>query len=861
MRNIVLLLGLLCSATVLFGQPIRGSSYETLIKTGTLALESDNYVVAREKLEEAYEKKEDEALLPILGYINYQLRDYRGAERYYRRYLRRADDFDTTYTQARFIQARILKMTEKPADAIPLLQQVIRQTTNDSLRQLAEIELTGAEMAIDLPGTSKGVVLDIMDRKINGPFSEYSPTIASDGKTFYFSTWNKTDPVIVDDPNAEDQFSRIFKVEWEEGEEEGEGNWGEPIPLGNEVNRVGAHTANPAISPDGRRLYYNRVELSSNRPTAATIYWSTVGAEDWTSGNPLEGVNGDYLSLQPAFGELYGDEVLFFVSDMPGGYGGLDIYYAPYQGDGVYGDPVNLGPVINTIGDDITPSYFDGTLFFSSNGHPSIGGFDIFSSEWNGSVWSAPNNLGKAYNTAVDDLSFVLGGEGYVGFMTSNRPGGRSVLGRTCCDNIYNFTVERLYADLVVGVFRKKDNEPLFGSTVSLTPNFPNEIGTPSRQTKDEGNRFDFGLELETPYEVMATHPDYKPDSVSFNTVGLTESKTYTYRLFLEEIIREPEFDTIEIEEAIVLENILYDFDDDKILPAAESDLQVVFELMTEYPEMIIELGSHTDARGEDRYNRDLSQRRMESARRWLQRKGIERDRINAKGYGETVPQTVTDRTAARFDYLQEGDVLTEVYINQLETEEQQEAAHQLNRRTEFKILEGPTSIIIRRERLRKRDQDTKSAPDRNTQPEEPIRMDVPQPEHGLPIPPRDTIHPLSSLHGIEDLSGLPIMQFNTRLIDLGAVKKGETRSFEFEYTNVGSVPLTIALVQACDCTTTEYDTSPLAPGESAVLKVTFDSSEKDEPETIDIDFFLENLDKNGTPIMETVQYRFSIDR
>ena len=159
---------------------------------------------------------------------------------------------------------------------------------------------------------------------------------------------------------------------------------------------------------------------------------------------------------------------------------------------------------------------------------------------------------------------------------------------------------------------------------------------------------------------------------------------------------------TFTSETPIVLQNIYYDFNDDKILAEAEQDLQLVLELLNEYPDMVIELSSHTDFRGEEDYNRNLSQRRAESARRWLlaAQEGLPRRRIQAKGYGESQPVTITAKLAAEFPFLKEGDVLTEEFINALETEEQKEAAHQVNRRTEFRIVAGPTSIKIEETRL-----------------------------------------------------------------------------------------------------------------------------------------------------------------
>ncbi|MEL7162596.1 MAG: OmpA family protein, partial [Bacteroidota bacterium] len=480
--------------------------------------------------------------------------------------------------------------------------------------------------------------------------------------------------------------------------------WSRGKVLGKELNRPGLTSANPAISADGRRMIFNRMRVETNVISEAKLYVADIDEDGWKSANPIAGLNSnDYLVLQPAVGELYGREVLFFVSDMDGGFGGMDIYYANHEGDGRYGAPVNLGPTINTFADDKTPFYFDGTLYFSTDGRPTMGGYDLFYSAWNGSEWSAPENMGTGFNSTVDDKSLSVFGDGLVGFMTSNREGGRSVRSKTCCDDIYGFQIASLYANLVVGLF-SEDKQPLKQGTIELQPIVQGSAeGLGEQKTRDDGNRFDFGLALESEYQIVASHPGYFPDSVEMNTLGLEESKEFQQVFFLKKMpepeVEVPVYDTIAIEEAITLENILYDFNDDKILPAAENDLREVQKLMEQYPDMVIELGSHTDSRGEVAYNQNLSKRRAASARKWLiVNGGIAGPRIKTKGYGKTVPQTVSPRLAERVGFLNQGDVLTDTYINALPDKETQERAHDFNRRTEFKIIDGPTTIVIRRD-------------------------------------------------------------------------------------------------------------------------------------------------------------------
>jgi peptidoglycan-associated lipoprotein len=816
-------------------QPLRRAAYDVLLQSAAEQYENKDYYGALQKYEEAYDEKRDRSLLPIIAELHYKIRDYRGAERTYRNILRRDDENE--FVDLRYEYGRMLKMNEKYPEAVIEFEEFLKHTANDSLRTLAQNEIAGAEMAMNTPPPTKKVNMENAGRDVNSRFSEYSPVFSRDATTMYFSSFD-TDDVIVVTEDSNDHFARIVMAKKDDR------GWEDPEELDTKINRPGVHNVNVSIAPDGNRMFFTQATLEGNVMSAGKIYYSVGGDGAWKAAQEVQGINSDdYINKQPAVGELFGREVLFFASDMPGGYGGFDLYYATIESEGSYSDPVNLGPTINTPGDEETPFYFDGTLYFASTGHPGFGGFDIFYTLWDGSNWSDVTNMGNAYNTSVDDYSFALDNEGYNGLLTSNREGGRSTVSRTCCDDIYTFTVPKLAVDLVVGMFTE-DRKPLVGGTVQLAVMTPG--GDANSQTSDRGNRFGFELGIDMPYRIIATHPDYYPDTIDFNTNGVKESKTFEERFYLKAKPLpppEPEFDTIVTEQPIVLENILYDFDDDRIRDEAESDLQVVYELMTEYPDMVIELSSHTDNRGNDRYNEDLSQRRAESARRWLVRKGIDRDRIVAKGYGENQPQTVSAKQAAQHEFLNEGDVMTPEFIANLSGEEQQEIAHEINRRTEFKILEGPTSIVIKRTRLRKKD-----ANDRNSL----IEM------------PKDTmkISEMSTLYGREDLSGVPIMHFEERSIDFGMVKKGEKREHTFEFVNRGDVPLVIEFIDACTCTTVDWSEEPVEPGERGAINVTFDSAEKDEAETIGITIFLENtVPVSGDSIIEMLEYKFDIQK
>ncbi|MBK7871836.1 MAG: OmpA family protein [Saprospiraceae bacterium] len=832
--TLALFLSLGCS--IALAQPIRKAAYDVLIDVAEEQYQKKDYYQALKKYEEAYDEKQDRTLLPMIADLQYLIRDYAASERTYARLLRRDDNNE--FVEKRFMYGRVLKMNGNYPDAVEQLKLFLESPTNDSLKTLAQNEIAGAEMALNSPPATKKVNMENAGRDVNTSFSEYSPAFGRDKNTMYLSAFDTKEVIIVDEKTT-NYHAKIYRAtKYERG-------WEKPTVLDEKINRPGYHNVNVSVSPDGNRMFFTRAQLEGNVMSEGKIYYSVGGDDAWSAANEVQGINGAYINKHPVVGELFGREVLFFSSNMPGGKGGFDLYYAPLEGEGKYGLPVNLGEGINTIADDETPFYLDGTLYFSSTGHPGFGGFDIFFTTWDGQKWSDPLNMSNAYNTSVDDQFFALDSEGFNGFLASNREGGRSVESKTCCNDIYTFTMPKLSVDLVVGMFDEA-RKPLPGGTVQLMEVINERIGQTNSQTSEKGNRFGFELGFEMPYRIIGMREGYYPDTLEFNTVGLKESKTIEQRLYLKAKPLpppEPEYDTISMEQPILLENILYKYDSDRIETEAELDLQVVYELMTEYPDMKIELSSHTDNRGNDTYNEDLSQRRAESARRWLVRKGIARDRITAKGYGEKVPKAVTAKQAIEFPFFKESDVLTIEYIDKLENEEQKEAAHAINRRTEFKITEGPTSIIIKSTRLRK-NTSTKSSNDRNTL----IKSDSLK------------ISEFSSLFGKKDLKGMPIMVFNERLVDLGKVKKGAKPGYTFEFVNRGDIDLEIDDVSRCECTEAEWTETPVKPGEKGFVKIIFLSELKDQSETVELEVFLKNRETDtGYPIIEKLKYKFEL--
>ncbi len=676
MKKLIFLITLLSAwSAASIAQPINRATPESNLNSAKEAETNGNPYEALELYKKANDDMKDKELTVKIAKLEYELRDYAQAERAFGRLVLR--DRKNEYGELKYWYAMSLKHNGKYAEAADMFNLYINDAAaQPDLVQAAKREIAGCEIGKKAK-QPENLLINNLGKKANSPQTESSPSY-SGGELYYTSLKGKE--VVVLDGKQGDWYSKVY-TSTKSGAE-----FGEPTPLNEQINREDWQQGNVSVTPDGRTMYFTRVQFAEGGQniSESKIYYSNKGSDGWGAANEVAGVNGDYIAKHPCEGDLFGEKVLFFVANMPGGKGGFDIYYAPKKQDGQFGIPVNLGEVINTVGEEATPFYQDGKLYFSSNGRPTLGGLDVFESQWNGSVWSEPKLLPLGINSSVDDFFYTRLPDGMSGYFVSNRPGPNNLKSKTCCDDIYAWETERVKVELVAKTLRlrrkgEKENQPLTGATVQV---FDVTDKNPSRveeKTNTTTNDFPFTLLPDKSYRLIATREGYRADTLDFNTVGVKRTTSIEKKLTLRLLRKEPEFDTIRINEPIRLDYILYDYDKWDIRPDAEPDLQYLTDLMKKYPDMKIELSSHTDARGKDDYNESLSQKRAESAKTWIVAKGVTADRIVAKGYGEKM--------------------LLNECGNGVECSEEQ---HQLNRRTEFKILSGPTSIVI--EKVEKRE-------------------------------------------------------------------------------------------------------------------------------------------------------------
>lgn len=447
-------------------------------------------------------------------------------------------------------------------------------------------------------------------------------------------------------------------------------NIGEPMHLAepqiwsSEINDPLYHVG-PIASPDGGRTYYVTRTFSGDSPAIERehgrkfktrklelhVYenidnqWST---RSFAYNNPAEFSVGHATFTRDG-------QLMYFVSDKPGGFGGTDIWFCSKNPDGTWEEPQNAGPNINTPGNELFPVIgVDGSLFYSTDGLPGMGGLDIFHAKGAQASWTKPVNVGYPLNSPADDFSLLLvqdDSERQWGYLASNRPGGQGN------DDIYAFSFEKPQPIVLVlqGIVSDKNTATrLPDARVVLEDSNGNKLG--ERRTQSDGT-FEFMLDPEQAYSLSGSLAKYQPDSAEVNTFGMIRSDTLQVALALE---RE-----YEVGETFVLENLYYDFDKHNIRPDAAEVLDGLVDIMTRHPTLKIELSSHTDSRGSHAYNQALSQRRAQAAVDYLVSKGISRGRMIAQGYGET----------KLVNQCQDG----------VDCSEEQ---HQANRRTEVTILE-----------------------------------------------------------------------------------------------------------------------------------------------------------------------------
>ncbi len=491
----------------------------------------------------------------------------------------------------------------------------------------------------------------------NSRRSDFSPMLLGDDQLFLSSTR----------PQAKgDKLNGITGVkngDFFVCKKDEKGKWTKPEVITDAINSEEDEGA-CCFTPDGKTMYFTRCREDESYPRYAEIFKSTRSDASWSTPTACV-LTKDSLSSYAHPAVSPDGQWLYFVSDMPGGEGGLDIWRVRITADDNFGGVENLGAPINTPGDEMFPTFRpNGDLYFSSNGHPGMGGLDVWCAKQDSlKAWTL-NRLGYPLNSEGDDFGLTFNGVYNRGFFASNRNDGHG------WDHIYSFELAENILT-VQGWVYEKDGYELPQALVYMVGN----DGTNQKISVKGDGSFVVEVKPNVDYVLLGTCKGFLNHKQDFraDTAGVT--KEYVLQFPLPSISR-----------PVLIDNVLYEFDKADLTKESETELMALVTLLNENPNITIELGAHCDYRGDEKYNLWLSQKRAESCVKFLIKSGIAKERLTPVGYGVTKPKTVSKKMLESFDFLKEGDVLSKEFIENLPNE-QQEICNSLNRRTEFRVL------------------------------------------------------------------------------------------------------------------------------------------------------------------------------
>jgi peptidoglycan-associated lipoprotein len=643
---------------LLFLAPVEGHAQRKKDQTAKAreAYAAGEYMTAIDLFKDAYNKVSDREVKNELVFLIaecYRITNQPAkAELRYKQAIQK--EYPNPIIYLRYADA--LKMDEAYEDAMEQYRRY-KELVPDDPR--GEEGITSCELALEWIENPTNYEVENM-KYFNSRQSDFSPFFATEDYAVVYFTSSREEATGNDlHGGTGDNFADIFQ-----SRKDRKGKWSVPVALDENINTE-FEDGTPVLNDDYSTMYFTRCKVNKNTNFGCQIYTSNRTGETWSAAEPLALADDSVVIAHPA---ITSDELtLYFVSDMPGGVGGKDLWMVTRTSKG--GDwsaPENL-EAINTVDDEMFPFvHNDGSLYFASNGRIGLGGLDIYkANEQEDGSWQI-ENMKSPINSAADDYGIVFEKEMERGYFSSSRKGRGN-------DEIYMFALPPMKFNVIGEVRDDKTDELLDNTTVKSI----GSDGITVETTTGEDGTFRFMLKPNTDYVFVASRDSYLNGKERETTKGQEKSTDFRTTIYLSNI-RE----SIELSNS----NVFYDFAKWDLRPEAMVSLDKLIETLNDNPTITIELMAHTDARDSHEYNMDLSQKRAQSVVDYLIERGIDPARLSAMGYGETVPKTVTKRISENYSFLNEGTVLDENYINALPVTRQEEA-HQLNRRTEFRVL------------------------------------------------------------------------------------------------------------------------------------------------------------------------------
>ena len=539
-------------------------------------------------------------------------------------------------------------------------------------KQLAQNGLLSAQKAPQWKQEGSRYKVKRMD-VFNSRRDDYSPVLAGDQHEYLYFTSTRNDA----QGNELSGITGAKPADIFMSEKDDKGHWSKPEAVTGGLNTDFDEGA-CALTPDQRTMYLTQCVSDASYPRYAQIVTSARSDAAW--GKPTElKITADTLSSYAHPAVSPDGEWLYFVSDMPGGMGGMDIWRARITPAGL-GGVENLGEPINTPGNEMFPTFRpNGDLYFSSDGHPGMGGLDIFIASVGRDGKYHVAHPGYPLNSQADDFGMTFEGVHNRGYFASNRNDGRG------WDHIYSFENPEIIQS-VKGWVYEQDGYELPSAVVYLV----GSDGTNEKLSVKGDGSFERQLNPGTDYIFLATCKGFLNHKEELSIRPSDESYEHVLQ-----------FPLASISAPVLIDNIFYDFDKATLRPESEKSLDELVKLLNENPNVTIELSAHCDYKGSAEYNKRLSQRRAESVVEYLTNKGIARDRLSPVGYGKEKPKTIRKKLTEKYNWLKENDVLGEEFIKKLD-KGKQEICNQLNRRTEFIVLRTTYGMFDKDGKLKK---------------------------------------------------------------------------------------------------------------------------------------------------------------
>lgn len=618
------------------------------------AFNLEQYVKADELYKKAYKKTKNRAVKAEIIFKQAECYRMSGnikrAESYYKRAIKAKYPDVIVYLR----YADVLRMQDDLAEAKVQYTKYMQLNPTDVN---GEMGLKSCDFALkwkDLPTRYKVELMPL----VNSRNSDYSPAFGNGEYTeMYFTSSRKGGLTDKLDDRTGETFSDVWFTKINK-----KGKWSLPIVVAEPINTEG-NEGSVALNKRGTVMYLTQCKVEKKKALGCGIYVSKRKGKLWGAPQLLQiKIDSNTTIGHPALSE--DETILIFSSDMLGGYGGKDLWMSIKGKRNRWSDPINLGPMVNTPGDEMFPFlHSDGTIYFSSNGHVGMGGLDVYktSQDENG-AYKLPVNLKSPVNSSADDFSMIIEKDGERGYLTSNRDGGKGG------DDIYQFELPPLQLSLKGVLTDSKTGGIMTGIKVQLIGN----DGTTNEVETDNTGSYEFTLKPLTSYEIVVNTEGYLNKSVNETTVGVENNKVFVI-----------DFSVDPVKKEVILPRIEYDFNKFDLRPQSIADLDLLAETLKDNLNVVIELKSHTDYIGSNAQNNKLSQQRADACVAYLISQGIDAGQLVAKGMGEKEPFVIETKDG-RF---KEGDVLTESYIKKIRFKKNKEKANQYNRRTSFKVL------------------------------------------------------------------------------------------------------------------------------------------------------------------------------